>query len=87
MSEKHWDRHRMEQGKQAQGHGEALDGEQHAHSKADHHAKERNDHPDDSGHAHHNRHAEPSSETAIGPYGSCIMPSLARVGSIWHKRR
>ncbi len=58
MSEKHWDRHRMEQGKQAQGHGEALDGEQHAHSKADHHAKERNDHPDDSGHAHHNRHAE-----------------------------
>jgi exoribonuclease II len=63
MSEKRWDRHRMEHGKQApQEHGEALDGEQRAHSKADHHAKERNDHPDDSGHAHHNRHADHRSE-------------------------
>src|ERR1700691_1728352 len=59
MSEKRWDGHRMEHGKQApQGHGEALDREQHPHSKADHHAKERNDHPDDSGHTHHNRHEE-----------------------------
>src|SRR3984957_10986994 len=43
MAEKHWDRHRIEQGKQApQGHGEA----------------ERNDRADDSGHAQHNRHAD-----------------------------
>ena len=43
MAEKHWDRDRMEQGKQApQGHGET----------------ERNDHPDDRGHAQHNRHAD-----------------------------
>ncbi len=36
----------------------------------------------------------PTSTPTIGPKttigtltGSCIMPSLARVGSIWHKRR
>src|ERR1700733_4064622 len=63
MSEKHWDRHRMEHGKhEPQGHGEALDREQHGHSKADLPAKERNDHPDDRGHAHDKQHTDHRSE-------------------------
>jgi exoribonuclease R len=71
MSEKRWDRHRMENGKHdPQGHGKALDREQHGHGKADHPAKERNDQPDDSGHAHRNRHADHRSEHSHWhPYG------------------
>jgi hypothetical protein len=52
MSKKRSDHHRMEHGKhEPQGHG-----------KADHPAKERNDQPDESGHAHPNRHAGHRSE-------------------------
>jgi hypothetical protein len=71
MSEKRRNRHRMEHGKQApQGHGEALDREQHGHGKAGHHAKERNDQHDGSGHTHHNRHADHRSENGHWyPYG------------------
>jgi exoribonuclease-2 len=53
----------MEHGRHGpQGNGEALDREQHGHSKANHPARERNDQPDDSSHAHHNRPADHRSE-------------------------
>src|ERR1700744_5951397 len=60
MSEKRSDRHRMEHGKhEPQGHG-----------KTNHPAKERHDQPDDSGHAHHNRHADRRFENGHPrPYG------------------
>jgi exoribonuclease II len=60
----------MEHGKhEPQRHGEVPDREQHGHGKADH-PKERNDQPDDSGHAHHNRHADHRSEDGHWhPYG------------------
>jgi exoribonuclease II len=59
----------MEHGKhEPQGPGEALDREQHGHSKADH--QERNDHPDDTGDAHHNRHADHRSELHHAEPGS-----------------
>jgi exoribonuclease R len=70
MSEKRWDGDRMEHGKsEPQGHGEAVAGEQHGQSKADH-ANERDDHSDSSGHSHQNRHAGPRSESGHWrPYG------------------
>ena len=88
MSEKRLDRHRMEHGKhEPQGPGEGLDREQHGHSEADHRVKQKNDRPDDSGHAQHNGTPAIDPKTALGILtGSCIMPSLARVGLIWHKR-
>ena len=78
----------MEHGKhEPQGHGEALDREQHGHGKADHHAKERNDHPDIVVMRIPTGTPTIDPKTAIGTLtGSCIMPSMARVGSIWHKR-
>ena len=53
-----------------QGHAEALDPEQHGHGKANHPANERNDQPDESGHAHRNRQVGHRSESGHGrPYG------------------
>jgi exoribonuclease II len=71
MPKKRYDHHRMEHGKhEPQGHGEVPDHEQHGHGKADDHAKERNEEPDDGGHAHHNRHADHRSEDGHWhPYG------------------
>src|SRR3984957_9993576 len=57
MSEKRWDRHRMEHGKhEPQGHAEAPDREQHGHSKADHRSPNGHWHPYGGLH-----HAEPRS--------------------------
>ncbi len=60
MPEKRWDHHRVEHGKQEpQGHGQA-----------EHPGKERNDLPDDGGHAHHTRHGDHRSENGHWrPYG------------------
>jgi exoribonuclease II len=71
MSEKRRDRHGKQDGKhERRGHSEASDHAQHGQGEASHHAEERNDHAQDSRHAHHYGHANHRSGNGHWhPYG------------------
>jgi exoribonuclease II len=80
MSEKRRDRHGKQYGKhELRGHSESPDHAQPEHDEASHHAKERNDHAHDNGHARHsgqidhrsgNGHRRPYGELHYAEHGS-----------------